>query len=111
MDRLAPKTAALDTPSVEGEAMELFSVVCITRPDTDSPMPATMAASTLGMRIFQMIRDWAVVPIPRRAFKASEKVILEEPTNRHAMPRANTAAVSARIARRFLLFLFSSSLI
>ena len=56
MDRFAPKTAALDTPSVEGEALGLFRFVCMISPDTDRPAPAIRAASTLGIRMFQRIR-------------------------------------------------------
>ena len=71
MERLAPNTAALDTPSVEGEAMGLFRLVCMMRPETESPAPARMAASTRGMRMFHMIRTWAALPFFASAAKHS----------------------------------------
>ena len=106
MDRLAPKTAALETPSVEGDAMELFRVVCIMRPDTDRPAPAMMAASTRGTRIFQMMRTLAAVPLPVSASNASVKDILEEPANKHAMPNKITLISIARMTILFRLFFF-----
>ena len=81
MERLAPNTAALDTPSVEGEAMELFSVVCIIRPETDSPAPAMTAARTRGIRIFQMIRTAAGSPDFVSALRQSPRDIWDEPMN------------------------------
>ena len=72
MERFAPNTAALDTPSVEGEAMELFSVVCMMRPEMDSPAPAISAASTRGMRMFHSMRMFAAVPVLRSAAMQSD---------------------------------------
>ena len=94
MDRLAPNTAALDTPSVDGEAMVLPSVVCMMRPDTDRPAPAMSAASRRGMRIFQMIR--AAVPSirPSRADRHSAALIRDEPTSRQAKAASTTAQAS-----------------
>ena len=94
MERFAPNTAALDTPSVEGEAIGLFRSVCITRPDTDRPAPAMMAASTRGMRIFQMIRTCAILPFFKSAAKQSEIDMCEDPTNRHTNASITTAAAS-----------------
>ena len=111
MDKLAPNTAALDTPSVEGEAMELFSVVCIMRPATDKPAPAMIAASTRGTRIFQIIRLWASLPPPSNASSASPMVICDEPTNKHATPMTTTAISIAISTTVFRFCLFFSSLI
>ena len=52
MERFAPNTAALETPSVEGEAIGLFRSVCMMRPDTERPAPAMIAAKTRGIRMF-----------------------------------------------------------
>ena len=106
MDRFAPNTAALETPSVEGDAIALFSVVCMIRPETDSPAPAMMAASTLGTRIFQMILVWEGVPFPAKAFMASRKLRLDEPTNRHPIPNTTTAMAIVRMITVFRLFFF-----
>ena len=104
IDKFAPNTAALETPSVEGEAMALLRVVCIIRPEIDSPAPAITAASTLGRRMFWMIRICAGVPFPNRASAASFNVILEEPTNRQ-ITLINTVAIAVkRITVQFLLF-------
>ena len=56
MERFAPNTAALDTPSVEGDAMGLLRSVCMMRPEIESPAPAMIAASTRGIRMFQIMR-------------------------------------------------------
>ena len=86
--------------------MELFRVVCITRPDTDRPAPAMMAASTRGMRMRQMIRDSASLPLPINAPKASEMDRLEEPINSPPTPQITTAASMASRTRVFLRFRF-----
>ena len=94
MDRLAPNTAAWDTPSVEGEAMALPSEVCMRRPDTDRPAPAMSAASNRGMRMPQMIRA-AVPPVrPSRASRHADTVMPEEPTMRQ--PKAASTTAQAR---------------
>jgi hypothetical protein len=92
----------LETPNVDGEAMELFSVVCIIRPDTDNPAPAIMAARTLGTRIFQIIRTFAAVPFPANASSASVTDILEEPANRQINPRRITQTAITIIIAEFL---------
>lgn len=105
MDRFAPNTAALDTPSVEGDAMELFRVVCMIIPETARPAPAMIAASTRGIRMFQMIRTLAGVPVLFSAARQSAIVMWEEPTNMHNIPSAITANTIAVITMVFLLFL------
>ena len=109
MERFAPNTAPLETPKVEGDAMALFRVLCIIRPATLRPAPATMAASTRGMRIFQMIRFWAGLPLPIRAFKPSATVILDEPANKQQT--ASTATAIPRLTRvtRLRLLIFCNS--
>ena len=94
MDRLAPNTAALDTPSVDGEAMALPSVVCMMRPDTDSPAPAMRAASSRGMRMFQMIRAAAPSARPSRASKHAATVMWDEPTSTQAKAASATATAN-----------------
>ena len=108
MERFAPNTAPPDTPKVEGDAMELLRVVCITRPATDRPAPAMIAANTRGIRIFQMIRLWALMPPPSSASSASPKVMLEEPIKRLATAVRKTASTISRVtAVYFLCFCFS----
>ena len=104
MERFAPNTAALDTPSVEGDAMGLFKSVCITRPDTDKPAPAIMAASTRGIRMFHMIRTCAALPRFRSAAIQSATVIWEEPTNRQTRASKTTANARKQSAAVFVTF-------
>ena len=75
IDRFAPNTAALETPSVEGEAMALFSVVCMMSPDTESPAPAISAARMRGIRIFHMMRLLAAVLFFASAANPSDSVM------------------------------------
>ena len=93
MERFAPKTAALETPNVEGEAIELFRLVCMMRPERARPAPAMMAASTRGMRMFQMIRIFAALPFFASAAKHSDRLICDEPTKRQTKASRITAAV------------------
>ena len=51
IDRFAPKTDALETPSVCGLAMSLSRLVCMTRPAMERPPPTKRAPSILGRRI------------------------------------------------------------
>ena len=44
----APSTAELETPSVEGDAITLFDIVCIITPLIDKAIPAKIAAIILG---------------------------------------------------------------
>ena len=48
----APKTAALETPNVDGEAITLLLIVCMMTPDIDKATPMRTAAMILGKRIF-----------------------------------------------------------
>ena len=101
MDRLAPNTAALDTPSVAGEAMGLPSTVCITSPAVDSPAPAIMAASSRGSRMYRMMRTAAVSPRPSSASRHSPTDSPEEPTSSSVTASTSTAAVSPAITAIF----------
>ncbi len=101
IDRLAPNTAALVTPSVDGEAMELPSAVCMISPERDRPAPAVTAAMTRGRRIFCMMRTCAGVPLPRRAPIHSRMVIPDGPASRHTKAMTRTAGIIIR--RTFLL--------
>lgn len=49
---LAPNTAALLTPKVEGEAITLFDIVCMIKPLNDKAVPANIAANIRGKRTF-----------------------------------------------------------
>ena len=111
MERLAPNTAALDTPRVEGDAMALFKVVCIIRPETARPAPAIMAASTRGMRMFQRMRILALLPFFKRAAKQSPTDIWEEPTHRHTRAMAITSRASRMRTACFPVFRFLYSAI
>ena len=55
IDKFAPNTAALLTPNVEGDAIELPNVDCIINPATDNPAPAIIAPIILGILIFHII--------------------------------------------------------
>ena len=105
MDRLAPNTAALDTPNVDGEAIGLLSVVCIISPDTDNPAPAISAASTRGTLIFHIILICAGVPFLKSACMQSMKVIFAEPAKRHSIVISSTINTSTAAAILFFLFL------
>lgn len=72
------------------------------RPETDSPAPAMMAASTRGRRMFQMIRRWASLPRPASAWRHWVTVMPDEPTNRHTTAASSTAVSSSHAASRFL---------
>ena len=106
MDRFAPNTAALDTPSVDGEAMGLFRSVSMMRPATESPAPAMIAASTRGMRMFQMMRTCAALPFFISAATLSAIVMWDEPTNMHTKASTRTATASRAIAARFFFLFF-----
>jgi len=103
IDRFAPNTAALDTPSTEGDARELLSEVCMIRPEHDSPAPAIIAASTLGILIFQMIRTALAAPFPVSAENASDKLIFDEPTKMQMIADSKTAAARTATVSFFFL--------
>ena len=106
MERFAPNTAALDTPIVEGEAMALESVVCMTRPATESAAPAMSAASTRGTRIERTMRTLAAEPFPNRAATPSERLMRDAPTKRQTSAMTSTASASAAITCRARDFAF-----
>jgi hypothetical protein len=54
-EKAAPKAAAWDMPRVNGDPRGLRRIDCMAAPATDSPAPATIAASAWGMRMFQTI--------------------------------------------------------
>ena len=94
MDRLAPNTAALDTPSVAGEAMGLPSTVCMTSPAADSPAPAMTAASRRGRRMYRIMRTAAVSPCPSSASTHERTDMPDEPTSSSVSASSTTAAAS-----------------
>ena len=102
MDRFAPNTAALDTPSVAGEAIGLPSTVCMISPDTDNPAPAITAASSRGRRMCCMIRTAALSPLPNSAETHCRTDIPEDPTSSSNRASSTTAAASAAITAIFL---------
>ena len=79
MAMLAPNTAALDTPKVEGEAMSLPKQVCMISPAKDNPAPEATAASALGSLILCTILMVEVDPFPNKARKDSPIERLELP--------------------------------
>ena len=97
MDRLAPNTAALDTPSVAGEAMGLPSTVCMTSPAADSPAPAMTAASRRGKRMYRMMRTAAVSPCPSSASTHERTDMPDEPTSSSVSVSSTTAAVATGV--------------
>ena len=97
IDKLAPNTAALLTPSVEGEAIALPKVDCMMSPATDNPAPAMTAAIMRGILMFQMILLFAFVLLWAKAFNPSIKDMLLEPTNKlKKMDKNNTPIMIAR---------------
>jgi hypothetical protein len=105
MERFAPKTAAFDTPRVEGEAIGFERSVCIMRPDTESPAPAIKAASIRGSLIFQIILIMFESPVLKRAPTPSEKLISDEPRKREAKAVIRTAIMRIMIAISFFFLL------
>ena len=105
MERFAPKTAAFETPRVEGEAIGFDRVLCIMRPDTESPAPAIRAASILGILIFQIILIAVGSPVPARAERVSEALMSEEPEKSARKAESMTAETRIMIAIIFF-FLF-----
>jgi len=55
MPTAAPNAAALERPSVKGDASGLRRTDCIVTPAIAKPAPATIAVNAWGMRMFQMI--------------------------------------------------------
>ena len=53
----APKAPAFDMPSVNGDPSGFLRIDCMATPATESPIPATIAASACGRRMFQTIRS------------------------------------------------------
>jgi len=79
---------------VNGEARGLRSTPCITAPETASPAPATMAATTLGILMFQTMSEAASSPVPARARSTSDRERPDEPAY-----TAYTAASTTASAR------------
>ncbi|MNN65741.1 hypothetical protein D3C81_1812660 [compost metagenome] len=55
MAKVAPKEAPEEIPRIYGSASGFCTAACIMVPHRVSPMPMSMAISTRGKRIFQMI--------------------------------------------------------
>ena len=104
IERFAPKTAAFETPRVEGEAIGFERSVCIMRPDTESPAPAIRAARILGILIFHIILTDVSSPVLKRAEIPSEKPISEDPRKRARNAVNNTAAARMMIMSIFFFF-------
>ena len=109
----APKTAALDTPRVEGDAIELFKDVCITRPAIDNPPPITRPANTLGTLILWIIKIVDFSPLLNKAKTLSLKEIDDGPINtlkKNKIIRAKSKTIK-EIIIFFLLEVYESFLI
>ena len=75
----------------------------------DSPAPAMIAASTLGIRMFQMMRTCAALPFFASAAKQSARVMRDEPTKRQTKASTKTASVRRTIAVVFFFLFFNRS--
>ena len=106
---LAPKTAALEMPKVEGDAIGLSRQLCLINPETDNPIPAMMPARIRGRRIFCLIRILTLSPFPKSAKKESEKERLDGPAKREKKPITNKR--KPKTDKRILFFRFSFILI
>ena len=109
MDRLAPNTATLETPSTEGDASGLFRLVCMISPETDNPAPAIRAASTLGNRMFHMILLLEAVLLRASAFMHSSKDMWEDPTRKQINESIKTPRSMQNRMNFFLFMTFSIS--
>ena len=97
-EKLAPKVAAADTPSVEGLASGFFRQVCITHPAMASPAPATTAPITRGIRSRQITTKARSSPSPSRARHTSPRDRSDEPALADASIR--NAVRTARPSKR-----------
>ena len=83
--KATPKLAPELIPNTEGPANGLRNTVCICKPLTANPAPATMAVNACGTRDFQMIfcqMTDSPSSIPQRIFQMERKGISTEPKNR-----------------------------
>ena len=104
IETLAPKTAALETPKVLGEAMIFPKTVCMMSPEMDSPAPAINAAKASGRRIFCTMRIEDPFPTPNKARKDSPIPIFELPRSKQSKKeRQSNAEKKIKAIHLFLL--------
>ena len=102
IDRFAPNTAALDTPSVAGGGHGVVQAGLHDEAGDGQPRPGDDGPpARRGRRMFQMIRRWASLPRPASAWRHWVTVMPDEPTNRHTTAASSTAASSSHAASRF----------
>ena len=101
--RLAPELI----PNTDGPASGFRKTVCICKPLTDSPAPATNAVNACGTRDFQMmfcqIMDSSV--FPHKMFQTERKGIWTEPNSRFSKKNRNMDASITSIRSSVGLFI------
>ena len=79
-EKAAPNAAAWEIPSVKGEPKGFRKTDCITAPETARPAPATIAVSTWGSLILNIIiSNFLEIVRPARLFTTSTKGIFTAP--------------------------------
>lgn len=105
MATFAPRTAAFETPKVDGDALGLSRQVCLIKPERAKEIPQIVPARTLGRRIFCLIRIAVDSPFPKRPKKESLNEREEEPKNKEK--NAKTKKRNKNTKRKHLFFCLS----
>ncbi len=84
--------------------MGLLRFVCMIRPETERPAPASTAAITRGILMFQTMRILFSLPFLSRDDTQSFTEMFDEPTKRHTKAIAKTNKKSMRTIALFLLY-------
>ncbi|OPY44817.1 MAG: hypothetical protein A4E42_00974 [Methanoregulaceae archaeon PtaU1.Bin222] len=98
----APKAPALEIPRVKGEPSGFLSIDCMAIPATASPVPATMAESAWGRRMFQIIASHLSETFwPRRVWITSLMGMVTAPTDIEHTRRIKMRRMPPRIQKTF----------
>ena len=86
-------------PSTDGPAKGLRKTVCICKPLTESPAPATNAVSACGTRDFQIIfcQITDSFPVPQRIFHTARSGMETEPNTRFRKKNRKIEAIISSI--------------
>ena len=100
----APNAAALESPSVNGDASGFLRTDCMATPATARPAPAAIAVSACGILMFQITLSIRLVPPgPPMMVEITSGIGIEtEPTDIDTRNMATVTAIPRNIAVYFL---------
>ena len=103
-----PRLAPLEIPKIDGSAKGFRKSVCISKPETERPIPANRAVMACGRRYSRMMVRNVSSPPPVTTFQNSERGTLTLPTTRLSTKSNSPANKISRVGSQARVVILAS---